>query len=169
MLARKGDPTCVKMIDFGLSKDFSGQETMKTMSGSVSETTYSNQSSSLFPLSTAILHRTRGLSAELQLKDWYLVARSRPLHHAVGKSSLSWQLWAWDYRKCHQGWLPFQSWAFLTTLAWGQGVLAVPHQEGCLAKVYSGSGLPASLDPELFLPVPADNERRDLLEYVHHC
>ena len=36
MLARKNDPTCVKMIDFGLSKDFSGQETMKTMSGSVS-------------------------------------------------------------------------------------------------------------------------------------
>ena len=36
MLARKGDPTCVKMIDFGLSKDFSGQTTMKTMSGSVS-------------------------------------------------------------------------------------------------------------------------------------
>lgn len=34
MLARKNDPTCVKMIDFGLSKDFSGQETMKTMSGS---------------------------------------------------------------------------------------------------------------------------------------
>ena len=38
MLARKNDPSCVKMIDFGLSKDFSGQETMKTMSGSVSET-----------------------------------------------------------------------------------------------------------------------------------
>ena len=36
MLAHKNDPTCVKMIDFGLSKDFSGQETMKTMSGSVS-------------------------------------------------------------------------------------------------------------------------------------
>ena len=36
MLANKNDPTCVKMIDFGLSKDFSGQETMKTMSGSVS-------------------------------------------------------------------------------------------------------------------------------------
>jgi len=34
MLARKNDPNCVKMIDFGLSKDFSGQETMKTMSGS---------------------------------------------------------------------------------------------------------------------------------------
>ena len=67
MLARKGDPTCVKMIDFGLSKDFSGQETMKTMSGSVSETTYSNHSSSLFLLSIAILHRTRGLPAELQL------------------------------------------------------------------------------------------------------
>ena len=38
MLSRKSDPTCVKMIDFGLSKDFSGQETMKTMSGSVSTT-----------------------------------------------------------------------------------------------------------------------------------
>ena len=25
MLATKGDPSCVKMIDFGLSKDFSGQ------------------------------------------------------------------------------------------------------------------------------------------------
>ena len=37
MLANKNDPTNVKMIDFGLSKDFSGQETMKTMSGSVSE------------------------------------------------------------------------------------------------------------------------------------
>lgn len=36
MLANKNDPTNVKMIDFGLSKDFSGQETMKTMSGSVS-------------------------------------------------------------------------------------------------------------------------------------
>lgn len=40
MLARKNDPNCVKMIDFGLSKDFSGQETMKTMSGSVSTTNH---------------------------------------------------------------------------------------------------------------------------------
>lgn len=36
MLQTKGDPTCVKMIDFGLSKDFTGQESMSTMSGSVS-------------------------------------------------------------------------------------------------------------------------------------
>ena len=36
MLLNKNDPTCVKMIDFGLSKDFSGQDTMSTMSGSVS-------------------------------------------------------------------------------------------------------------------------------------
>ena len=35
MLARDKDPTCVKMIDFGLSKDFSGGS-MSTMSGSVS-------------------------------------------------------------------------------------------------------------------------------------
>ena len=37
MLSKKGDPTCVKMIDFGLSKDFSGTGSMKTMSGSVSQ------------------------------------------------------------------------------------------------------------------------------------
>jgi hypothetical protein len=36
MLKQKNDPTCVKMIDFGLSKDFTGQDTMSTMSGSVS-------------------------------------------------------------------------------------------------------------------------------------
>ena len=36
MLLRQDDATCVKMIDFGLSKDFSGQQSMKTMSGSVS-------------------------------------------------------------------------------------------------------------------------------------
>jgi len=40
MLAVKGDATVVKMIDFGLSKDFSGQETMKTMSGSVSNSSH---------------------------------------------------------------------------------------------------------------------------------
>jgi calcium-dependent protein kinase len=34
MLSIKDDPTCVKMIDFGLSKDFSGQDSMSTMSGS---------------------------------------------------------------------------------------------------------------------------------------
>lgn len=37
MLSKKGDPSCVKMIDFGLSKDFSGTGSMKTMSGSVSQ------------------------------------------------------------------------------------------------------------------------------------
>lgn len=36
MLAKKGDASCVKMIDFGLSKDFSETGSMKTMSGSVS-------------------------------------------------------------------------------------------------------------------------------------
>lgn len=34
MLLNPNDPTCVKMIDFGLSKDFSGSEIMSTMSGS---------------------------------------------------------------------------------------------------------------------------------------
>ena len=73
MLARKNDPSCVKMIDFGLSKDFSGQETMKTMSGSVSQTKASffrfislNFS---FDRMLAILHRTGGVPAELQLED----------------------------------------------------------------------------------------------------
>ncbi|MFO0117282.1 MAG: protein kinase domain-containing protein [bacterium] len=39
MLAKKGDASCVKMIDFGLSKDFSETGSMKTMSGSVSQNT----------------------------------------------------------------------------------------------------------------------------------
>ena len=34
MLARKNDLSCIKVIDFGLSKDFSSSDTMKTMSGS---------------------------------------------------------------------------------------------------------------------------------------
>lgn len=73
MLARKNDPSCVKMIDFGLSKDFSGQETMKTMSGSVSLL------QSLFVLIeslirfyvclVAILHRSGSVPTELQFED----------------------------------------------------------------------------------------------------
>lgn len=73
MLARKNDPSCVKMIDFGLSKDFSGQETMKTMSGSVSLL----QASFVRIVSltefhvclVAILHCTRSVPAELQFED----------------------------------------------------------------------------------------------------
>jgi calcium-dependent protein kinase len=34
MLLSKNDLMCVKVIDFGLSKDFAGQDTMHTMSGS---------------------------------------------------------------------------------------------------------------------------------------
>lgn len=55
MLLNRGDPTCVKMIDFGLSKDFSGQESMSTMSGSVS----------FLMSSVALLHCTRGFPSEL--------------------------------------------------------------------------------------------------------
>jgi hypothetical protein len=36
MLLEKGNPSKIKMIDFGLSKDFSEQDFMITMSGSVS-------------------------------------------------------------------------------------------------------------------------------------
>jgi serine/threonine protein kinase len=36
MLNTKGDSSNVKMIDFGLSKDYSNLKTMTTMSGSVS-------------------------------------------------------------------------------------------------------------------------------------
>jgi len=35
MLKSKGDTTCIKLIDFGLSKDYSGQTVMSTPSGSV--------------------------------------------------------------------------------------------------------------------------------------
>jgi serine/threonine protein kinase len=34
MLAYKNDITCIKLIDFGLSKDYSGEEIMATPSGS---------------------------------------------------------------------------------------------------------------------------------------
>ncbi len=35
MLKNKDDINCIKLIDFGLSKDYSGQEVMGTPSGSV--------------------------------------------------------------------------------------------------------------------------------------
>lgn len=35
MLKSKGDTTCIKLIDFGLSKDYSGLAVMSTPSGSV--------------------------------------------------------------------------------------------------------------------------------------
>ena len=35
MLKSKGETTCIKLIDFGLSKDYSGQTVMSTPSGSV--------------------------------------------------------------------------------------------------------------------------------------
>jgi serine/threonine protein kinase len=38
MLKSKGDTTCIKLIDFGLSKDYSGQAVMSTPSGSVIKT-----------------------------------------------------------------------------------------------------------------------------------
>lgn len=50
MLKNKGDPSCVKMIDFGLSKDFSETGSMKTMSGSVSQIR-------LVLMMSALLHR----------------------------------------------------------------------------------------------------------------
>ena len=34
MLYKENNLNCIKMIDFGLSKDFSGGDTMHTMSGS---------------------------------------------------------------------------------------------------------------------------------------
>ncbi len=37
MLTMKGDPLCVKMIDFGLFKDFTGTGIMKTMSSSFNQ------------------------------------------------------------------------------------------------------------------------------------
>lgn len=36
MLKIKGDTNCIKLIDFGLSKDYSGSAVMSTPSGSVS-------------------------------------------------------------------------------------------------------------------------------------
>jgi len=61
MLLDKNDPTCVKMIDFGLSKDFTGQESMSTMSGSVSNSNDPN----LFYLPLALLYRPRSILIKL--------------------------------------------------------------------------------------------------------
>jgi len=120
MLARKGDPTCVKMIDFGLSKDFSGQSTMKTMSGSVSckqRTNAKPADNPAFNLSLvvilAVLHRARSVLAELQLEDRHLVNGSRSVHHAFRQGALPGQLRAGNYWQRHQRRLPFQPRAFL--------------------------------------------------------
>ncbi len=86
MLLERGDPTCVKMIDFGLSKDFSASQTMSTMSGSVSINI--GDSDCLF---AALLHRPWGVPTELQFEDRYLVNGRGPLHYVVGESALPWQ------------------------------------------------------------------------------
>lgn len=83
MLANPDDPTCVKMIDFGLSKDFSGQESMKTMSGSVSPHLKTN----LILTFTALLHRPRSILAKLRFQNWHLVPRCSPIHYAFWKST----------------------------------------------------------------------------------
>jgi hypothetical protein len=97
MLFKKGDASCVKMIDFGLSKDFSGQESMKTMSGSVSLIPSADPVTLL-----ALLHRPRGVPVKLQPEDRHLVSRSRPLHHALRESPLPWQLRARNHRQRYQ-------------------------------------------------------------------
>ena len=119
MLANKNDPTCVKMIDFGLSKDFSGQETMKTMSGSVSRHIFCEGLYLINCFFIALLHRARSFPTELQLENWCMVSWSRTLHHALRKSSLPGKFRAWNHRKCYQRWFPLQSRAFLTTFTVG--------------------------------------------------
>ena len=71
MLLKQNDATCVKMIDFGLSKDFSGQDSMKTMSGSVSNNSasFSVNLDLTICVCSALLHRPRGLPSEVQLED----------------------------------------------------------------------------------------------------
>ena len=92
MLKSKGDPSCVKMIDFGLSKDFSGQDTMSTMSGSVSRKL-------IYSDTVAVLHCSRGVLAKLQLQDRHMVVRSGALHYALWKSALSRQLRTLNHRQ----------------------------------------------------------------------
>ena len=156
MLANKNDPTNVKMIDFGLSKDFSGQETMKTMSGSVSEWNLDTQYHPIWlsQFFVAILYCPWGFPPKLQFEDWRLVAGCRALHYALGQGAVSGKFRARNYRQCYQRWFSFQSWAILTTQPLSQRIPSMSHQEGRLAAIFSGVGIQPSLDPESLTIVP---------------
>lgn len=64
MLKSKGDTNCIKLIDFGLSKDYSGQAVMSTPSGSVNIII-----SITCVIYIALLHSSGGFSAKLHLKN----------------------------------------------------------------------------------------------------
>lgn len=88
------------------------------------------------------------------------------VHHVVRKSSLPWQLRAGDHRQRHQGWLSFQSRAFLEALARCQGVPAMPHCEECEPAFHSRTSLRPPLDLRQWPTQKRQPERRDLFRNV---
>jgi hypothetical protein len=84
MLKNKGDTTCIKLIDFGLSKDYKGQPVMSTPSGSV------RYLIEVLINYIALLHRTRGFPAKLYLKDRLVVDGGCAVHHVVRQGSFPW-------------------------------------------------------------------------------
>jgi hypothetical protein len=65
MLSKKGDIKGIKMIDFGLSKNYSGLQAMQTMSGSVSKSSLLTHTDD-FVLHLALLHCARSVFEKLQ-------------------------------------------------------------------------------------------------------
>ena len=79
LLKNKDDISNIKMIDFGLSKDYSEKGVMQTPSGSV---IYFNNTS-------ALLHCTRSVLAKLQCKVWFMVNGSCIIYFIIRKSPFS--------------------------------------------------------------------------------
>ena len=77
MLKSKGDITNMKLIDFGLSKDYSGQPVMCTPSGSVIYTNFSK-----FIL--ALLHCSRSVLIIIYLKNRLMVNGCCALYFTFG-------------------------------------------------------------------------------------
>ena len=111
-------------------------------------------------MTTAVLHCTWSFPSELQLENRCLVAGSRPVHYAFGQSTVPRKLGARNHWQCYQRWLPFQSWAFLTTFAAGQRVPLMPHQERCHYAIHGRAGFQSPLDPESLIIVVRAREFR---------
>ena len=111
-------------------------------------------------MTTAVLHRTRSFPSELQLENRCLVAGSRPVYYAFRQSTVPGKLGARNHWQCYQRWLPFQSWAFLTTFAAGQRVPLMPHQERRHDAIHCGVGIQSPLDPESLIIVVRAREFR---------
>ena len=96
MLKSKGDTTCIKLIDFGLSKDYAGQPIMSTPSGSV-RIIFSPYKF------LALLYRSRSIPAKLHIKDRLVVYGRCALYLALRQGTFPRQKRTGDHIKRGQG------------------------------------------------------------------